>query len=88
MKFTVIWKPTADEQLAEIWLTAEDRTAVTVAADELMAGLREAPLTLGESRDSLRRVAIRSPLAIHFEVQEADRLVFVLRVHRVTTRQI
>jgi hypothetical protein len=32
MKFTVIWKPTAEQALADIWINSANRSAVTDAA--------------------------------------------------------
>lgn len=86
MSFTVIWKPVAERQLAELWLNAEDRTTFTFAAEEVEARLRTAPVEFGESRDDFARVAVVRPLVVHFEVHEEDRMVSVLSVRSITTR--
>ena len=83
MKFTVIWKTTAEAQLAELWMTAANREAIREAADEIETALRKDPVSFGESRDPQTRVAVVSPLVVHFEVHEDDRRVVVLTLHAI-----
>ena len=83
MSFTIVWRPIAETQLAEIWLAATDRAAVTAAANEIETALRSSPESVGESRDERTRVAVVPPIAVHFEVRDADRLVLVLTVHSI-----
>lgn len=80
MTYTVTWKQSAADRLAEIWLSARDRPAVTQAANRLDAALRIDPCRHGESRGGTSRVVILSPLAVVYEVLEADRLVEILSV--------
>ena len=80
MKFTVLWVPSAERQLAQLWLDAEDRSSVRDAADRLDAALGERADSLGESRSPNVRIAFAPPLAIEFEVLEQDRTVYVLAV--------
>jgi hypothetical protein len=70
----------AEEELARIWLSAEDRDAVTLASDSLDRELASSPSDLGESRSSERRIAHWLPLGISFEVHEKDCSVRVLAV--------
>jgi hypothetical protein len=35
MKYSVVWRPFAQHQLATIWLRAADRQSVTDASDEI-----------------------------------------------------
>ncbi len=83
MKFTVIWKATAETQLAELWMTAGDRTLVREAATEIESALRSDPASFGESRDAQTRVAVVAPLVVHFEVHEEGRRVVVLTLHAI-----
>ncbi len=83
MKFTVVWKATAEAQLAQLWMTATDRKAIREAADAIEFVLRSDPVSFGESRDSQTRVAIITPLVVHFEVHEDDRQVIVLTLHAI-----
>jgi hypothetical protein len=80
MKFTVIWKPKSERGLASIWIAADDRAAVTAAANEIDRVLRSQPLTAGESRSGNIRILVVPPLAVHYEVLEEDRLVNVVTV--------
>jgi len=86
MKYTVTWKPSVKERLAEIWMTAPDRKAVTTAADAVDGLLRDNPLQQGESRSGDIRVLIVSPLAVVYEVRNEDRLVEVLAIRHVPVR--
>jgi hypothetical protein len=50
MSFAVVWRPSAELQLADLWTTATDRNAVTAAANRIDADLACDPLSAGESR--------------------------------------
>jgi len=78
MSYTVTWKQSAADQLAEIWMSVSDRRAVTAAADSLDAALRADPCRHGESRGGTSRLVIVPPLAVVYDVSEADRLVEIL----------
>lgn len=58
MSHTVVWLPAAEEELAELWLTASDRDAITRASLEIECLLRIDPENEGESRQDQRRVLI------------------------------
>lgn len=80
MRFTVIWMPFAQGRLADVWIAAPDRNAVTRAchyADELLA---VDPQFLGDcSFDTVRTVVV-GPLGVEFEVDDGDMQVRVLSV--------
>ena len=80
MNYTVVWQPTAEQQLATAWVDASDRGAVTRAAERIDTLLGLAPNQVGESRDAGRRILVVSPLVVTYEVVEDDKLVRVLRV--------
>jgi plasmid stabilization system protein ParE len=80
MTFTVTYKPSAEQELAAVWMNAPDRQAVTQAAHRIDALLRTAPHLQGESRDGMSRIMFERPLAVQFEVNDADCLVDVLKV--------
>ena len=82
MIFTVTWKPTADDELADLWLKGPDRAAITAAANAIDALLRVDPHLQGESRADGTRVLFQPPLGVRFEVNEQDRVVEVLKVWR------
>lgn len=54
MKYTVLWKPAAEEELTRIWLAAVDRAEATAAANRMERLLQRNPDTLGESRSGPR----------------------------------
>ena len=83
MKFTVVWKPAAERQLADIWLEATDRNSVTAATEALESALSTRPDDVGESRPLDCRIAFVTPLALTFRVTVADRMVEVVSVRRV-----
>jgi plasmid stabilization system protein ParE len=86
MSYTVTWKPSAADRLAEVWMSVRDRAAVTSAADTLDAVLRVDPHQHGESRGGTVRLVVVPPLAAVYEIFEADRLVEILSV-RYTARR-
>ena len=83
--YTVAWpRPLLERMIAEFVLRAmSDGTgsnAVAAAMDEIERRLSSRPTDVGESRGANERVLIVPPLAVTFEVRDADRLVNVLRV--------
>jgi plasmid stabilization system protein ParE len=80
MKYTVLWTPTAEQDLAAIWMDAQDRNAVTSAASSIDALLGEQADTQGESRYGKVRIMFAPPLGVEFEALEEDRTVYVLAV--------
>jgi plasmid stabilization system protein ParE len=86
MKYTVVWKPEAERQLAEIWVDTVYREAVTAAANQVEEILRARPGDAGESRGGCRRILVVEPLVVQFDVFDEDRSVRVLRI-RMTPRQ-
>jgi len=80
MRYTVLWAPTAERDLAAIWMEAADRTAVASAADTIDALLREDAHLRGESRADNLRVLFAPPLGVDLEVLPDDHTVYVLAV--------
>jgi hypothetical protein len=58
MKWAVVYLPSADRRLADIWLESDDRQAVADAANSLEDQLQSDPLNAGESRHINRRLII------------------------------
>jgi hypothetical protein len=82
MIFTVTYKPSADDELADLWLKGPDRASITAAANAIDGLLRVDPHLQGESRADGTRVLFQPPLGVRFEVSEQDRIVEVLKVWR------
>ena len=83
MTYTVVWRPRQKQRLAELWMAAPDRPAITAAADEIDRRLRIAPLDEGESREGAFRVIFIDPLAVKYRVFEDDFVVAIVRVWRI-----
>jgi cell division protein ZapA (FtsZ GTPase activity inhibitor) len=82
MKFTVTWKPSALNDLAEVWLHAQDQQEVADASDEIDRRLKRQPLQEGESRTGTERILIIAPLVVTYDVSVDDCLVTVTAVWR------
>ncbi|QDT38986.1 hypothetical protein [Stratiformator vulcanicus] len=75
MKHFVNLLPDAERELTEIWLAADDRDAVTEAADRIEKALAHDPASFGESRGDGSRISFAPPLAVRFSVMVDDRRV-------------
>lgn len=80
MRYSVVWSPEAEGELADIWNDVADRKSIANTANVLDRELARAPADLGESRPSGLRIAHYLPLGIRFAISEEDRLVRVLAV--------
>jgi hypothetical protein len=80
VKYTVVWLPDVESHLAQLWMTAPDRSAVTKAGDEIDAQLRSKPHDVGEAAEGIYRVLAVEPLVVAYKVVDADRMVTVVGV--------
>jgi hypothetical protein len=80
MKYSVVWRPFAEYQLADIWLGARNQQAVADASDEIDRQLRHDPAKLGEPDSQGWRILAVPPLVATFEVSEEDLKEVVLAV--------
>ena len=80
----VVWKPSAEQHLAAIWLAAPDRNAVTAAANQIDRMLAADPENVGQVRYDTVRTLVVPPLGVEFEVVAPDRRVWVLGVWDAT----
>ncbi len=78
MMFTVVWTPAAEQNLAALWLQASDRNMLAMASNTIDALLRQDPQTRGDPCFDTVRELIIPPLGVDFDVQEPDRMVYVL----------
>lgn len=86
MKFSVVWQPDAEAQLAKLWERSSDRVAFASAANHIEQVLRSYPDRAGEDRFDGDRVIFEEPLGMMFRLTLEDRLVQVLRVWDITRR--
>lgn len=82
MKFTVLWIPEAEAELARLWTGTRTRAIVTHAVDAIDQVLRIAPDEVGESRDGNRRIFFAWPLAVTYVIKHDDRIVQINKVWR------
>ncbi len=81
MKYRVLFTKSAQSELAQIWIDAEDRAAVTAASFAVQGLLESRPLQTGESRkSSVNRIVIAPPLLFEYIVIEDDKKVRVIHV--------
>lgn len=78
MMFDVRWTDRAEAELADAWLNAADRNAVTRAAERIEYLLRHDPLAQGESRSGNDRVMYESPLEAIYRVLASAHIVWVV----------
>jgi len=81
MKWTVIYRPSAQDQLADIWLSAPDPQAVAEAAGAIDRILASNPLDASESRGGNSRTIIQRPLTVLYDVYQDDALAEVFAVY-------
>lgn len=77
MKFTVVWRRTAVNELAELWLRAPDREAFSLAVAQIERLLANDPREQGESREDDTRVLLILPVGVEYDVDDGDRKVLV-----------
>ncbi len=78
MRYAVVCSVAADGELAAIWISAEDRNAVSDAANDTENALAEAPLDHGESREGNLRIIFVAPLGARYTVEvESSRVLIV-----------
>ncbi len=82
-RYTVIWQIEARNDLAEIWLNAPDRSAVSEAANLIDIRLARSPHDDGIPLSEGLLALIEPPLQVALEVREPDRLVEVAAVKRI-----
>jgi hypothetical protein len=80
--FRVEWLPEAVSELADLWIKANSpfRQAITAAAHALDQELQSDPFRQSESREEDVRILFVDPLAILFEVDPQQRIIWILHV--------
>jgi hypothetical protein len=79
MRYTVVYDPSAEAKLTDIWTHAPNRRAVTNASADIDRQLKRSPDRVGHSFGSYRRLVIY-PLAVEYTFSPPDRMVRVLHV--------
>ena len=81
-RYTVVWHASAQDELAELWIHAQDRNALTTAAHFIDVELSQDAATKGIDVAEGLRALFSPPLRILFSVNEGDRIVEVVLVKR------
>jgi len=82
-RYTVVWVKSSQDELAELWMNAPDRNAVTVAAHAIDQELGEDAAVKGSELSEGLRSLFAPPLKAIFTVREDDRVAEVLRVRSI-----
>ena len=82
MKYTVYWLPDVEQELADLWLSAPGRGAVTRAAHAIDRFLQSDPQNAGESRPNGRRILFAPPLGVLIRVIPDDLRVEIVHLWR------
>lgn len=80
MRYTVVWRDEALDELATAWAHASDREAVTEAAGAVDVRLAEDPHLQGNEVHEGLLLLLEPPLRVLYEVLPEDRLARVLTV--------
>ncbi len=80
MKYTVVWKPEAENELADLWMKTADRHELAAAANRLEKALSSFPASIGEASHGVTRIAFDGPMGVVYDVSDADCLVTVLKL--------
>ena len=81
----VVWRQTAEDELAAIWLASSNRNAVTVAAHAIDQVLAVDADVVGRPVFDTVREYVHLPLGVEFEFIIADARVWVLKVWDIVT---
>jgi mRNA-degrading endonuclease RelE of RelBE toxin-antitoxin system len=79
MKWTVLWHPEASDKLAEVWLHADNRRAVTQSTHRIELALHEDADKKGVDFYG-DRLLVEPPLSVVYRVSAPDRTVMILDV--------
>ena len=82
-RYIVVWVQSAQDELADLWMNAPNRNAVTTAAHAIDQGLGEDARDKGGELSEGLRSLFAPPLKAIFTVREDDRIVEVLRVQSI-----
>jgi mRNA-degrading endonuclease RelE of RelBE toxin-antitoxin system len=80
MKFTVVWLPSIERRLTEIWLASDNRAAITTAVDTIDQRLRRDPHAAGLKFDDDVWQLLVGRVAVLYSISDADARVKVIDV--------
>jgi hypothetical protein len=77
--YSVVCTPAADGELAALWITANDRKAVSEAAAHIESALQVSPLDRGESREGNQRIMFVPPVGVRYVVYPTQGRVVIVQ---------
>jgi hypothetical protein len=80
LRFTVVWLKTVHEDVGDIWLSSDDRNAVTAATAEIDRELAVDAQSKGSELSEGLRAYDAGPLGAVFSVDLPNRIVEVSRI--------
>lgn len=80
MNYTVLWRGPASGGLLGQLIRAADKQHILGAAREIERRLQLDPRTEGEDRGPNARLLFVRPLSVLYEIDEANRTVYIVRV--------
>jgi len=80
MNCRVNWQEEAENQLAEIWVSALDKPAVAAASRRVDQLPALDPLSQGEQRNGYDRILFVTPIAVLYRVDPNNREVWLFSV--------
>ncbi|HQR05408.1 MAG TPA: hypothetical protein PLN21_01230 [Gemmatales bacterium] len=83
MKWTVVWLPSALDDLADIWRRSNRRSLISSASDKIDELLKRDAENQGFIQRNKRVLHLR-PLSVSFEIIPVDRLVRIVQVAEET----
>jgi len=82
-RYTVVWLRSAQDELADLWTDADDRSAVSSATNAIDVQLSEDAHQKGIELSEGLRAFFVPPLRILFAVREDDYLAEILLVRKL-----
>lgn len=82
-RFTVTWHREAEDELAQLWISATDRNEISAAVQAIDLALSNEADSKGENLAEGLRSFNAPPLRVLFAIVEADRVVQVELVRRI-----
>lgn len=80
IRYTVVWHDDALNQLAQLWVNAQNRESVTLAVSAADQHLANDAASKGIAVEGGLRQVVVPPLRLLFSVSDSDRMVKVLDV--------
>jgi mRNA-degrading endonuclease RelE of RelBE toxin-antitoxin system len=82
-RYTVTWHPEAEDELAELWISAEDQDQITAAVQAIDTALRSDASAKREAVAENLRAFHAPPLRVLFVARESDCVVQIEMIRRI-----